>query len=106
MLSANIPRSSAPPGLVILQAGCATLAAAGAMYFWQRDRRESPTIGCVQPVTADGLRESVFSESGELRATREAQNSIMALLNCAMPSLIAWPVLRSSVPLFFSIDDP
>ena len=29
----------------------------------------------------------------------------MALLNCGMPSLLSWPMLRATVKLFFSIED-
>ncbi len=97
--------SGMPPGLVILQAGVGGMAAAGAAHFRQCDRSYRPALACVQPIASDCLVESIFSENGEPRETRGAQDSVMALLNCGMPSLLSWPVLRSAVKLFFSIED-
>jgi diaminopropionate ammonia-lyase len=94
-----------PPGLVILQAGVGGMAAAGALHFRQRDRSYRPALACVQPTASDCLVESIFSADGSPHETRGAQDSIMALLNCGMPSLLSWPVLRAAVKLFFSIDD-
>jgi diaminopropionate ammonia-lyase len=97
--------AATPPDIVILQAGVGAMAAAAAMHFWQSGRTHRPTLVCVQPVASDCLVESAFSESGQPRKTTGTQDSIMALLNCGMPSLLAWPVLRAAIMLFLSIED-
>jgi diaminopropionate ammonia-lyase len=94
-----------PPDLVMLQAGVGGMAAAAVSHFRARGRSHPPILACVQPISSDCLVESVFSENGEPRKTSGVQDSIMALLNCGMPSLLAWPVLRASITLFLSIED-
>jgi diaminopropionate ammonia-lyase len=97
--------AAAPLDLVILQAGVGAMAAAAAAHFRTRGRPHLPVLACVQPVSSDCLVESAFSENGEPCKTTGTQDSIMALLNCGMPSLLAWPVLRTSIALFLSIED-
>lgn len=91
------------PDLVLLQGGVGALAAAAVDHY--RQRRQAPRLGVVEPVEADCLLESILSPDGQPRPGRGRQDSIMAGLNCGLPSLAAWPTLRRGIDLFFSIED-
>ena len=93
------------PDVVIVQAGVGGLAAAVVRHYRQDGRPDRPAIVCVQPVVADGLIESVTSEGGEARPAKGNLETIMSGLSCAMPSLVAWPILRSAATMFMSIED-
>jgi diaminopropionate ammonia-lyase len=86
-----------------VQGGVGALAAA-AIADADR-RRPRPRIVVVEPDSAAGLLESIASPGGAPRAAGGRQGSIMAGLNCGMPSLAAWPVLRRGVDLFLSVED-
>jgi diaminopropionate ammonia-lyase len=94
-----------PPDVVIVQAGVGGLAAAAVRHFFQAGRQYRPALVCVQAVEADGLVESASSSDGEAHASRGSLQTIMSGLSCAMPSLVAWPILRSGVTLFLSVED-
>jgi diaminopropionate ammonia-lyase len=91
------------PDLVLVQGGVGALAAAAVAHYgpW----RERPRLAVVEPDDADCLLESILSEDGQPRAARGRQRSIMAGLNCGLPSLAAWPTLRRGVDLFLSVED-
>ncbi len=91
------------PDLVVVQGGVGALAAAAVGHYGPR--RERPRLAIVEPDDADCLLESILSENGQPRAARGRQRSIMAGLNCGLPSLAAWPALRRGVDLFLSIED-
>ena len=93
----------AQPDLVLVQGGVGALAAAAVEHYGPR--RDRPRLAVVEPDDADCLLESILSEDGQPRAARGRQRSIMAGLNCGLPSLAAWPTLRRGVDLFFSIED-
>ncbi len=89
------------PDAILVQAGVGGLLCAAVEHF--RSRPSSPRIVCVEPEAADGLLESI--SIGEPYASKGAQNSIMAGLNCSEVSLTAWPTIRRGVDLFLSIED-
>lgn len=91
------------PDVVFVQAGVGGLLCAAVDHF--RRREKSPTIVAVEPEVADGLLESISSPTGEPCASRGAQNSIMAGLNCREVSLTAWPTIRRGVDIFLAIED-
>jgi diaminopropionate ammonia-lyase len=91
------------PDVVMLQGGVGALAAAAVDHY--RQRREPPRLVVVEPVEADCLLESILDPDGQPRPGRGRQDSIMAGLNCGLPSLAAWPTLRRGIDLFVSIDD-
>jgi diaminopropionate ammonia-lyase len=76
-----------------------------ARHYRQERRPDRPAIVCVQPVVADGLIESVTSVGGEARPAKGNLDTIMSGLSCAMPSLVAWPILRRAATMFMSIED-
>jgi diaminopropionate ammonia-lyase len=96
-------RLLAQPGLVMVQGGVGALAAAAVDHYGPR--RERPRLAIVEPDDADCLLESILSEDGQPRPARGRQRSIMAGLNCGLPSLAAWPTLRRGVDLFMSVED-
>jgi diaminopropionate ammonia-lyase len=96
---------SRTPTAVLLQAGVGGLACAGVCFHARRAGGPRPRLATVEPTDADCLLESITSPGGEIRAGRGGQRSIMAGLNCGIPSLAAWPVLRAGIDLFLAVDD-
>ena len=62
-----------------------------------------PRLVAVEPDSANCLQASL--EAGELVTLAGQQTSIMAGLNCAVPSPLAWPLLAARVDAAVSIDD-
>jgi len=93
------------PTVVLFQAGVGGLACAGVCFYSRRSSMPRPRIAAVEPTDADCLLESIAAPGGEIREGRGGQNSIMAGLNCGMPSLAAWPTLRAGIDLFLGVDD-
>ncbi|MDY0110998.1 MAG: diaminopropionate ammonia-lyase [Candidatus Krumholzibacteria bacterium] len=90
---------------VFLPAGVGGLAAAGAVSFVQQNAGARPRLVCVEPEESACFLESILRGGGEPVAARGNQQSIMVGLCCAVPSLLAWPVLRDAVDLFLAIED-
>jgi len=90
---------------VFLPAGVGGLAAAGTSYYVRKYRENRPTLICVEPSDCDCFLESVKYGNGEPLPTRGAQESIMAGLNCGIPSPIAWPIIRDGMHLFLAVTD-
>lgn len=95
------------PGIdmVFLPAGVGGLAAAGTAYYTLRYGKNRPQLVCVEPSDCDCFLESVKYGKGEPLPTRGTQQSIMAGLNCGIPSPIAWPVIRDGMHLFMAVTD-
>jgi diaminopropionate ammonia-lyase len=91
--------------LVILPAGVGGLAAAAAFYYTKHYGARRPYLVCIEPVSSDCFLESVRSGRGEARPTRGKQTSIMAGLNCGVPSPLAWPIVRDAYPFFLAVAD-
>jgi diaminopropionate ammonia-lyase len=91
------------PDVVLVQGGVGALAEAAVVDADRRSPR--PRLIVVEPDSAAGLLESIASPGGAPRCASGRQETIMAGLNCGMPSLAAWPVLRRGVDLFLSIED-
>jgi len=91
------------PDIVFVQAGVGGLAAAAIRNSYAEE--EGPRIVCVEPVEADGLLESASTEDGRIAPSKGCHDSIMAGLNCATPSLTAWPVVKAGADYFLAVDD-
>ena len=91
--------------VVILPAGVGGLAAAGAFYYSQYYGEKRPLLICVEPVSSDCFLESVRYGKGEPLPTRGRQTSIMAGLNCGVPSPLAWPIVRDAMHFFLAVSD-
>jgi diaminopropionate ammonia-lyase len=100
------------PDVVLLQAGVGGFAASGLLFF-ARCANESegasalsmPRIVVVEPTDADCCLESILAPGGELVEGSGKQESIMAGLNCGLPSLLAWPLLRAGADAFLAVAD-
>lgn len=90
---------------VLLPAGVGGLAAAGTSYYARRYGEKRPQLICVEPSDCDCFLESVKYGSGDPLPARGKQESIMAGLNCGIPSPIAWPIIRDGMHLFIGITD-
>lgn len=98
-------QQSAGLDAVILPAGVGGLAAAGAFYYSRNYGAERPVLICIEPVSSDCFLESVCFGKGKPLPTKGRQTSIMAGLNCGVPSPLAWPIVRDAVPFFLSVGD-
>jgi diaminopropionate ammonia-lyase len=90
---------------VILPAGVGGLAAAGAFFYCKRYGRLRPYLVCVEPVSSDCFLEAVRFGKGQPLPTKGKQTSIMAGLNCGVPSPLAWPFVRDAYPFFLAVGD-
>ena len=98
-------RRKAGVDTVILPAGVGGLAAAGAFFYAKRYGAKRPYLICVEPVSSDCFLESVRFGRGEPQPTKGKQTSIMAGLNCGVPSPLAWPIVRDAFPFFLAVND-
>jgi diaminopropionate ammonia-lyase len=96
---------SGRPGVdvVMLHAGVGTWAAAMVQYYWHRYGEHRPRLVVVEPIEAACLLDSV--EAGHPAPASGSLTTIMAGLNCGLPSTIAFDVLRQSVDAFIAIPD-
>lgn len=91
--------------LVHLPAGVGGLAAAGTSYYVRKYGDRRPKLVCIEPLASDCFLESIRFGHGEPLPTKGDQQSIMAGLNCGIPSPIAWPVVRDGMDAFLAISD-
>jgi diaminopropionate ammonia-lyase len=96
------PSSSAgAAGAGVAGAGAAGAGAAGAGLAAAAAAR--PRIVGVEPTSAACVLESVAA--GEIVTLDHPQDSIMAGLNCATPSLVAWPVVSRGIDAYVAVPD-
>ncbi len=91
--------------LVLLQAGVGGLAAAGAWHLANRYGAGRPPLVSVEPLAAACFLESIEAGDGEPHRASGALDSMMAGLDCGIPSLVAWPIVRDAFDLFVGIED-
>lgn len=103
----NTPINKENPGvdMVFLPAGVGGIAAAGTAYYTRRYRENRPQMVCVEPSDCDCFLESVRFGKGQPLPTRGKSQSIMAGLNCGIPSPVAWPIIRDGMHLFLAVTD-
>lgn len=93
-------RGGARPGVVVVPIGVGALAAAVVRHFWGAPG-ERPRIVGVEPVSAACVLESVAA--GGIVTLGHPQESMMAGLNCATPSLIAWPLVSRGIDAYLAV---
>ena len=81
------------------------MAAGAVSYFDQTAPGMGPTLVVVEPMEAACLLASSASSGGILRRASGNQQTIVAGLNCAVPSLAAWPTVRRGVKAFLAVED-
>jgi diaminopropionate ammonia-lyase len=87
------------PDLVMVPVGVGALAAAAARHY----RDPAVRLVSVEPHTAACLLNSL--QAGEITAVPGPHPSIMAGLNCGLPSSIAWPVLQQRMDAALAVTD-
>ncbi len=99
--------ASNDPGVdvVIVPGGVGALAAGAAWYYVARYGSNRPKLISVEPSESACLFESAATTDGTSVAASGQLNSIMAGLNCGVPSEIAWPIIRDSFHGFITIED-
>jgi diaminopropionate ammonia-lyase len=98
-------KESAGIDIVFLPAGVGGIAAAGTSYYVQRYGSRRPKLISVEPSDCDCFLESVKYGKGEPLPARGTHNSIMAGLNCGIPSPVPWPIIRDGIDLFIAVTD-
>ena len=91
----------AHPDIVAVPVGVGALAAAAVRHYWSSP--DWPLIVGVEPTSAACVLESVAA--GHIVTLEHPQNSIMAGLNCATPSLVAWPVVSRGLDAYLAVPD-
>jgi diaminopropionate ammonia-lyase len=92
----------AQPDLVLVPIGVGALAAAAVRHYWSLSSGR-PRLGGVEPTSAACVLESVAA--GRIVTLGHPQTSIMAGLNCATPSLIAWPLVSRGLDVYLAVPD-
>ena len=100
--SLNSP-SEAKVDVVFLQAGVGSWPAAAAWYYHNRYGKNSPKLVLVEPRESSGILESF--RQGQRSEPTGKLDSIMAGLNCGIPSLSAWEILKNTVDASVEVED-
>jgi diaminopropionate ammonia-lyase len=90
------------PDLVVVPIGVGALAAATVGHYWSSPKQRPLIVG-VEPTSAACVLESV--SAGSVTTLDHAQDSIMAGLNCATPSLVAWPLVSQGIDAYVAVGD-
>lgn len=91
------------PGLVAVQIGVGSLAAAVIGHFRSRRSGRAPVIAGVEPDCAACAYESV--RAGEIVTVPGPHHSVMAGLNCGTLSSLAWPAIRDGADILVTVSD-
>lgn len=89
--------------IVFLQAGVGSFAAAAAWYYLDRYAHRRPKIVVVEPVESDGVLESFKRDTPSVPSG--SLDTIMAGLNCGIPSLTGWDIIKNVVDAVITVDD-
>jgi diaminopropionate ammonia-lyase len=92
----------AVPDVVVIPVGVGALAAAVIRHFWGTPGPR-PRLVSVEPTSAACVLESVAA--GRVSTLEHEQDSIMAGLNCATPSLVAWPLVSAGIDVYLGVPD-
>jgi diaminopropionate ammonia-lyase len=83
--------------------GVGGLATAVVSHFRRPELTARPRIVGVEPVNAACVMAS--ARAGRLVSVPGPMDSIMAGLNCGVPSSVAWPIIATGIDVFAAIDD-
>lgn len=89
--------------VVFLQAGVGSWAASAIWYYLNRYGNNRPKIVLVEPYEADGILSS-FRAGNRVKPTGTFR-TIMAGLNCGIPSLSAWDIIRNGADAALKVED-
>lgn len=94
---------SAKVDIVFLQAGVGSWAAAAAWYYLNRYGEKRPKLVIVESIEACGFLQSF--QKGKRVSPNCSFKTIMAGLNCGIPSLNAWEILKETADVVIAIED-
>lgn len=97
------PVSNSKIDVVFLQAGVGSWAAAGIWYYLNRYGNQKPKIVLVEPYESDGILASF--KAGKPVTPQGNFKTIMAGLNCGIPSLSAWDIIKNGADISIKIKD-
>jgi diaminopropionate ammonia-lyase len=103
MLAEAIGAMSAPPTHVFIQAGVGGLAAAVAGYFDVVYGKERPKFVVVEPDRAACVFQS--ARMGRPVKIPDGESTIMAMLECYEPSMVAWRILERTADAFMTVGE-
>src|SRR6476660_4315747 len=83
--------------------GVGALAAAVVRHYRRPGVVPQPLIAGVEPVAAACVLESL--RAGRIIEVPGPHESIMAGLNCGVPSLVAWPLVSTGIDLAIAVED-
>ncbi|NJK81947.1 MAG: diaminopropionate ammonia-lyase [Chloroflexaceae bacterium] len=97
-------RAQPGPDLVLVQTGVGALAAAVIGHYRRADRTGPvPRIVNIEPYNAACVLASM--KVGRIVEVPGPHNSVMAGLNCGLPSPVAWPLVSQGIDLYIALDD-
>ena len=103
LLSEALRQMEAPPTHVFVQAGVGGIAAATAGHLAVRYGAQRPRFVVVDPARAACLYES--AKAGHPVKAAHGEATIMAMLECYEPSLVAWRILSRVADAFMTVDE-
>ncbi len=89
--------------IIFLQAGVGSWAASAIWYYHHRYRSSRPKLVIVEPAESDGIFAS-FNASKRVKPTGTGE-TIMAGLNCGIPSSTAWPIIQNGCDAAMCVTD-
>lgn len=92
-----------PPTHVFVQSGVGGIAAAVAGYFTLLYGDDRPILTVVDPSRAACLVES--ARAGRAVKIQHGEPTVMAMLECYEPSLVAWRILSRCADAFMTVDE-
>ncbi len=97
------PASEPEVDIVFLQSGVGSWPAAAAWYYLNRYGEKKPKLVIVEPEEAAGFLASI--NAGKRTSPSGTYKTAMAGLNCGIPSLSAWSILKNTADAAMAIDD-
>lgn len=98
-----LERLPEPPTHVFVQAGVGGIAAATAAYLADRFGERRPTFVVVDPARAACIFET--ARAGHPVKIEHGEPTVMAMLECYEPSLLAWRILARTADAFMTVED-
>lgn len=92
-----------PPTHVFVQAGVGGIAAAVAAHLATECGERRPTMVVVDPARSACVYES--ARAGRLVKVAPGEPTVMAMLECYEPSLVAWRILARCADAFMTVED-
>jgi len=103
ILAESLAEMAEPPTHIFIQAGVGGVAAALAAHAALRLGARRPRVVVVEPARAACVLAS--AQAGSLVAIPPGEPTVMAMLECREPSLVAWRVLSRVADAFMTVEE-